>query len=471
MVMEGEIGHNCGFCLTHTLSNVYDFITLLQHRGRDATGIAAIGDNRIDVLKWLGPVSRFDRVNLHQIFPSSQYHTYFAHVRYPTRGNGDNLLQYAHPQVIGGNIKNFSSHVIIRDCEMVMVHNGTINEKYLTSVPKKDLKTTCDTEALLHLYKRLGARGLMEAVPGSYTLALADRGLKDVVVMRDRFAMKPGVLGLMDGKYCAASEDNAIRENHGSIVEDLNPGSIYYFSPFGAVKKEKIITPNSIKHCFFCWNYIADSDSNLDKLSVTTLRRTLGEKLAEEFHPSDADFVTYIPRCPKIAAQSYSERTGIPFIELFYKMRGERSFQGSNALERKESIQRNLFLLDNMTDQISGKNVIVVDDSTIRGNASKLALDLLKSAGVGKMWLANYTPMIGITGEDGVPRGCEFGVDMPPNDNFVARGRTLEEISKVIGTETFFLSVQGSEKAYASVGMPAKDLCTYCIGGKHPFAD
>lgn len=144
--MSEEISHNCGLCTTHSLRDIYLFINSLQHRGREATGIAAIGTERIDVIKWKGPVNTFDLTDLYKIFPSQDYHSYMAHVRYATKGRKDRILEDAHPHVIGGKEENRGNYILIRDCEMVGVHNGQVNEIYLTEVDKEVLKTGCDTE-------------------------------------------------------------------------------------------------------------------------------------------------------------------------------------------------------------------------------------------------------------------------------------------------------------------------------------
>ena len=112
-----SIRENCGFCVTHTLHDAYSFGKSIQHRGRDAAGIAAIGKNRIDVLKWRGGVDRFDITDLHKLFPSNDYHTYVVHTRYATRGRKDKLLEDAHPHTIGGTMEHRGNHVIILNCD------------------------------------------------------------------------------------------------------------------------------------------------------------------------------------------------------------------------------------------------------------------------------------------------------------------------------------------------------------------
>jgi len=318
----------------------------------------------------------------------------------------------------------------------------------------------------------------MKNIPGSYTLAIADKRKKEVIVMRDRTGIKPGCLGLKDGKYCAASEDIALKENGAKFIEDLDLGTIYYLNPNGSYTKRKIISPK-LKHCFFEWNYIADAESIINGLGVIRIRHELGKVLAEEFHPKDIDFITFLPRCPEVAARSYAKTLGkeSKFRPVFYKLRGERAFQGTNSTERKSSIKSNLHVLPNMEKILKGKVIACIDDSTVRGNNSKYAKELFDKAGAKKVYFLNYTPRIGVIGNDGIPRGCMFGVDMPPEDDFIVRtkdkkgNRSNKEISEELGMEIYFLSVEGMLRAFEHLGIRKEDLCYFCIGGEHPFKD
>ena len=473
--MEDVVRHNCGFCVAHTLHDAYAFLRSLQHRGREAAGIAAVGEGRIDVIKWAGGVDRFDVTDLHKIFPSPSYHTYMAHVRYATRGRKDSILSDAHPHTLGGQVEERGNHILIRDCEMAAVHNGQVDLSHMDDLDLSRMQSSCDTEALLYLYRRDGEHNFLRTIPGAYTMAIADYRKRDVIVLRDRTGIKPGVLGWKDGKYGVASEDIAFRKNGGDYIEDLDPGTVYYLSPEGDYSKEAIVKPD-VRHCFFEWNYIADVDSNLNQVSARRVRETLGEVLAEEFQPSDADLVTYLPRCPEVAARSYAKMSNLPFEPVFYKMRGERSFQGSNAQDRKRSIDENLHLLPGLQQHLSGKTVILIDDSIVRGNNSVRATRLLiNQAGVKKVYLVSYTPPIGIVPDDGIPRGCMFGVDMPPEppdgEGFVARGRDPEQISEAMGLPVVYISLAGMDRGFERLGMDSGNLCTYCIGGSHPFND
>lgn len=471
--MSERVRHNCGFCVAHTLHDAYSFIRSLQHRGREAAGIAAVGEGGIDVIKWEGGVDRFDVTDLHKIFPSPSYHTYMAHVRYATRGRKDQILTDAHPHTLGGHVESRGNHILIRDCEMAAVHNGQVGWDCFEEADLTDLRSQCDTEALLNLYRRKGEQEFIKRVPGAYSMAIADWTRRDVIVLRDRTGIKPGVLGWKDGKYGVASEDIAFRKNGGEFIEDLEPGSIYYLTPEGDYSKESLVEP-SLAHCFFEWNYITNVDSIINSVSVRRIRETLGELLAQEFTPEDADVVTFLPRCPEVAARNYAKKTGLMFLPVFYKVRGERSFQGSTASDRRKSIDDNLHLLPGLRPQLQGKTVVLIDDSIVRGNNSLRARDLLyNEVGVKKAYLVSYTPPIGIVGDDGEPRGCTFGVDMPPDppegEEFVARGRTREEISERMGMPVVYLSNDRMLEAFRRSGVDNSHLCTYCIGGRHPL--
>ncbi|MDO8656955.1 MAG: hypothetical protein Q7K45_06995, partial [Nanoarchaeota archaeon] len=371
----------------------------LQHRGREAAGIAGIADERIDVAKWIGKVTKFDLDlnELHRLFPPANYHTFFGHVRYATQGRKDKILEDAHPHTKGGKIEHRGNHILILDCDAAIAHNGQVNEEYLRGINKKQLQTGCDTEALLHYYLQFGEKELVRTIPGAYTAVIADKQRKDTLVLRDRTGIMPGVLGEKDGKIVIASEDIAFRKNGAELLEDLIPGTIYYLDALGGSRKEKIVDSEH-RLCRFQYNYIGHPDSVIQGSSVRRVRQLLGEQCAQEFPFTDVDVVTYIPRCPKDAAWSYASVLGLSFIPLFYKRDTERSFQGSTQDERKQSIEENLYLYEHCDKNIRGKTVLALEDSTVRGNVAKRVKYLLEQAGAKEIRILNYTPPLGIIG-------------------------------------------------------------------------
>lgn len=463
----GDVGHNCGIVVTHSLHDAYNFTKSLQHRGRDCAGIAGVRDKGIDVLKWIGEVNRFDTKNLHDIF-SGKYDYFLGHVRYATSGRKDKVLEDSHPVVIGGIEERRGDHVVIRDAKMASVMNGNVEDKYFGGETFDELRTGLDTEKFLHFYSRYGEKGVLRKIPGAYTAAIADVRKKDVLVLRDRAGIRPGVLGMKDGKCVVASEEIAFMDNGANLVEELKFGSVYYLARDGSYESERVAEGNP-QSCFFDGNYVSHVLSSLNGVMVRTLRQELGKRLAEEYPLRDLDFVTFLPRCPEPAAISYAEAIGKPLIPVFYKPRAERSFQGLNSEERTSSISKNLWLIPGIEKKLDGLEGVCIDDSTIRGNNSKWAARSFKMAGINIAHLLNYTPKIGIIGLDGKKRGCMWGVDMPLDDNFVARGRNDDEISEIIGMSVRFLSLEGMLAGFESLGIKRGDLCTFCIGGKHPF--
>ncbi|MFW6230741.1 MAG: hypothetical protein ACOC32_01825 [Nanoarchaeota archaeon] len=472
----GDIQENkCGICLTHSLHDLYSFLKALQHRGREAVGIAGISRDRIDVMKWAGPLQTFDLKtiihNFHQITRGHSHKTFLGHVRYATRGRKDRILEDAHPITIGGKEIHRGNHTYILDCDAIAIHNGQID----TGPLLKKIEITDpqpDTQALLHYALKRGYHSIPKEIPGSYTFIYVQKGKNYVTILRDKHGMMPATLGEKDGRIVFSSEDIALRKNGALVKKDMEPGSAYLVSLTGQKAKHHLEEENR-KHCFFQWNYIGDSQSTIEAVSVSTVRRKLGEALALHARPN-VDLVTFVPRCPETAAESYAEARNIPFLHVFYKPRSERSFQGPTSEERRSSIMSNLYIYPIINGQpshefLKGKRVAMVDDSIIRGNNAKHARDLLLEQGAGEVHLLSYTPKVGIIGKDNKKRGCTFGIDMPPDDDFIAREKTDEEITEAMGMHVHYMPYEAMLDAFEDCGMPREHLCHYCIGGEHPF--
>lgn len=483
--MSEKVDHNCGIVVTHDFHDALAFGESLEHRGREAAGIAAIADDRIDVVKWIGKIGEFKKSTIFNILSHGNYHTFFFHNRYATYGSDEAILQHAHPHVIGAKkIDHKGNHIVLLDCETVMIHNGQVNPEYF-GTNQLDFTSDSDTEKLLHFFKYHGEFELMRKIPGAYTLAIADKKRTEVIVMRDRTGIKPGVVGKKNQYYGVASEDIAFRKNGGHFIEELQPGTIYYFTKDGKSYRKEVVFKPKKRQCFFEWNYFANEDTILNGRSVRRIRELLGEMLAQEFPALGADIVTYLPESPEIAARRYAEKTNVPFREVFYKKKKERAFLGTTMTGRAQSIDQNLHIYTHMLDELNGKTLVIVDDSTVRGNNSKKAADLARKAGVKKIYHLNYTPPLGPIDERGIRRGCMFGVDMPPNDNFLIRqkiidangntigerNKSIKEISEELGLEIMYLSKEAMFEAFNQGGIPKEDLCAYCIGGQHPFED
>ena len=463
-----EVKHNCGLVVTHTLPDVYYFLKSNQNRGRDAAGIAFISNGRIDVIKWKGLVTDIPLSTLTQLFDQNKYHTYLGHIRYATKGDKSKLLLDAHPHTIGGQRTENSDHTFILNCDAAIVHNGHINLEFLLKEEITcQLSSKCDSEKLLHYYMQKGEKEIIKNIPGTFTAAIADKRKNEVIVLRDSLGMKPGILGMKDSKYVVSSEDVALINNKAVFEENLDSGSIYYLADDGSFKKEQIVKPQKKQHCFFEWNYIANKNSTIEGLQVNRARRSLGKALAEHFYKPDIDIVTYVPNCPETAAKEYARVTGIPFQPLFYKKNTNRSFLEPTKKERRKSIRNNLHLNPALMYLIQDKTILIIDDSIVRGTNSPEAINMLKKSGAKKIYFASYTPKIGGTNQD--PRGCMFGVDMPPSGEFLARGRTDAQINQKLGAKVIYLPIEDMLNTFEKLSIPKENLCTYCIGGSHPF--
>jgi len=463
------LGHNCGIYVGKTLHNTYKGMEALQNRGREVAGIGAVRrDGKIDIIKWVGKVKAFSLDNLQKIFPKQDYSMFMGHVRYATRGRKEFLLDDGHPHFQGGEVKHCGDHMIILNASRCIVHNGQVNDVHLQGIDRTNLNSPIDTAALLEAFRQKGEHGLIHDIPGTFCAVIADERYRDVIAIRDRTGIMPLVLGEKEGVHEIASENFAFSKTGAKVLHDLSPGSITYIHPQGDSKTIQAVAP-SRNTCFFQACYIGNLESIIDDMYVQGIREELGRGLTKE-QPYQADFVTYVPESAKVSAETYARVMGLDFVEIFYKQKDERSFQGSTKEQRTKSISDNLHFNPREEHRIKGKRIVVIDDSIVRGNNGPHAIKMLYEAGAAEVIFLSYTPKIGIIGEDGIPRGCLDGVDTPPSDNdFVARGRTDAEINQLMGAKTQFLSYEGMLQAFEEKGIKRSRLCTFCIGGKHPY--
>lgn len=491
------IQDKCGVCVTHSLHDAINVSDALDHRGKEAFGVAGVSDDRIDVVRYIGRVKGgvFDLQGLYRVFNQihpkgcSAYHSFMGMTRYATEGREDreSLLMDAGPAVIGGKFETCGSYVVIQDADMALIMNGQVHKKFTGNIDPAILKTGSDTERVLHFYRENGLRQLLRSIPGAYTLAIADKRVKDVLVARDRTGIRPGVIGRKGFAHLMASEDIALRKNGADmIVENLIPGSIYRLSSDGSYTRNDIVPPNWAR-CWFELNYLADPASIIDGVPVNRARELAGSELAAEVNLKDIDMVTDVPRCPEISAIAFAEASGIPYAPIFNKAGNDRAFIDTDPELRRISIENNLFLLPNVGPLLLGQTIGLIDDCIVRGNNIKVALALLDKMGVKKTYVLSYTPPIGPINRRGEKCGCEFGIDTPPeHDNFFIRAedgsrmRSAAELDREINLDLDgnpfnmevklkYLTKKGMNNVMRSLGIKVSDLCRRCIGGEHPF--
>ena len=463
MVLDKEVTCKCGIFVGHTIHDVYKGLKALQHRGQDSVGIAVKKNGHIDLIRWSGRVGDFSLESLVNILGSGEL--VIGHVRYNTMKIKENagLFSGAHPRFIGGKIIDnsvmYKSHLIVRDAEKVIVHNGNLPNLNLS-------EGKIDTDFILEEYSEKGIAFVLETFPASYSAAILDSKINEAIIFRDRYKMRPLWIGEKDGNILAASEDVAIWEVGGKPIREVNGGEVIHIPQRGRdFVSEQIIKPKQ-RICFFEGNYLQSASSSFDGRTVFSIRRNLGKQLAKEYFPN-VDFVSFIPHSPEHIARGYSDERKIQLKEIFYKVASDRSFLGESQSKRDISIGTNLFVLDNIS--LVGKRILIFDDSLVRGTVSKDAAKKLRERGAGWIGLVLGTPIIGPI-VNGVQRGCLWGVDMPPEDNFaIKRMHTLEKLKEESGfDDVYFISIEGLAKAH---GKNLNEMCTYCIGGENPVEE
>lgn len=454
-----DIKSKCGIFVAHTLHDVYNGLGYLQHRGQDAVGIAAKRRNGIDVLRWKGLVNDFSLETIGTIL-NGNYILFIGQLRYSTmRGKtNSDLFNGAHPRFLRGKKEDMGSHDIIRGASEAIVHNGNLPE---VSYGENEI----DTDVMLRFYAENGIEETMKKFPAAYASAILDIKKDEVLVFRDRYGIRPLWIGEKDGKLIASSEDVAIYGIGGRPIREVNPGEVIEIPQSDInIIKQQVVEPN-LRLCFFEFNYLQSSSSSLDGRTVLNIRTKLGVETASEFKPN-VDFVTYIPSAPKSMARGYSDERGLLFKEIFHKPKKKRSFLSPTKKQRSESIKNNLFVLDNV--DLEDKRIVVCDDSLVRLNNAPDAARKLRERGVEYIALVLGTPIIGpiVKGEK---RGCLWGVDMPPDDDFaIRRYKNLDGIVKASGfDEVHFISNEAMERAH---GVSLDKRCTYCIGGPNPVS-
>lgn len=449
--------------------DVYQGLLALQHRGQDAAGILSF-DSQLKKFfenKDEGLVAKiFDEKSVEAL----RGQVAIGHTRYSTIGK-------SRKQDIQPLVRGFPLGV-------GMVHNG--NTLNYTSLSEKlsDLYSiqsisSNDLELLMNLfcYALSSLKGgslvenvfkaahyMSEEVEGAYSLIslISDLGL---VGMRDIRGVRPICLGkkeIQEGQvsYCLASEDRTLDFLGYEFVRDLEPGEILVINYEGELysKKIKSMAP---AHCMFEWVYFSGAESTLDQRSVYSSRLELGKALALKIKPLleesyiKADVVCPVPDTSRTAAIALSEELGLPYREGLIK---NRYIQRSFILNTQEQRERAVALkLSPVRSEIKDKNILLVDDSIVRGTTSKKIVNLLRSYGAKKISLALTCPPI--------KHPCFYGIDFPNPDELVAsRTKGNQEIAQSIGVDhVVFIDEKDLIK---SIG--TKNLCMGCLNQQYP---
>ena len=421
-------------------------LNAVQHRGQESAGITVSDFGDIKTYKGMGLVRDvFTPKTLKNLKGNSA----IGHVRYSTQGSS--LLKNAQPL-----------ESIHRSGHVAVAHNGNLtNSKNLRSLLKDrgvSFTTTSDTEVILKLLAREIHRGIVKAVKvmtgaveGSYALViLADN---ELIGVRDPEGIRPLCLGQnTTGDYFLASESCALDSVGASLVRDIEPGEMVVIGEDG-VRSIRYDYRSSCASCSFEQIYFARTDSVIDGVHVYNARMEGGRLLARQ-ERVEADIVIGVPDSGIPAAIGFSEASGIPYgIGLVRNPYMGRSFIEPSQELREDVVQKKLTPI---RGSISGKRVVVVDDSLVRGTTSKKLIHMLREAGAREIHFRLASPP--------VKHPCFLGVDTSAEEELLAGRMDIGNIAEVIGADSLdFLSL---ENLYLSLGR--RECCTGCFNGTYP---
>ena len=465
----------CGFigisaCQGDVAAEMYDGLMTIQHRGQDAAGMVTF-DERFHMKKGAGLVRDiFNAKNMARL----RGNLGIGHVRYPTIGLGSKedaqpfLIHYPYGMAIShnGNVTNYA--------ELRQV---------LAEDKKAHLNSTCDVEVILNMLAvELGRLGVPELSPdvlfgavqkvfqgvrGTYSVVVLIAGY-GLLAFRDPHGIKPMIYGSRPSEtggtdYAVASENVALDILGFGEWTDVQPGEAIIFRP-GLEPVRKQLESRAHSPCVFEHVYFARPDTIMDDVSVYKTRRRYGEKLAEKWLETglSADVVIPVPDSACTAAGTMARRLGLEYREGLVKNRYiGRTFIMPNQSKRSESIRRKL---NAIPLEFEGKDVLLVDDSIVRGNTSKKIVELARAAGARKVYFASCAPPIEYP--------CVYGIDMSTRRELVARDRTVDEIREYIGADfLLYQELEDLEEA-SRVGNPKiESFCTACFSGRYPTED
>jgi len=415
---------------------IYDALTVLQHRGQDAAGIATLDGKRLHLHKDGGLVA--DVFGPDDI-ASLKGSVGIGHVRYPTAGR-DHTTE-AQPFYVNSPYG------------IALGHNGNlINTDKLTAElfesDRRHLNTRSDSEALLNVLahelqsspsRSLRPADIFRAVDGvhrrcvgaySVITLLVDQG---ILAFRDPYGIRPAVLGRRetpDGpEYAVASESVALDAIGFELMRDLRPGEAVFITRDGVLHSHDSPHAKTLTPCIFEYVYFARPDSMLDDISVYKARLRMGEALAAKilgaWPEHDIDVVIPVPDTSRTAALPLAYELGVKYREGFIKNRYiGRTFIMPGQAERKRSVQRKLNAIDL---EFRRKNVLIVDDSIVRGTTSRQIIQMAREAGARKVYFASAAPP--------VRHPNVYGIDMPATKELIASGRSELEIQEKLGAD------------------------------------
>ncbi|NKE67076.1 amidophosphoribosyltransferase [Ramlibacter sp. RBP-2] len=451
---------------------IYDALLLLQHRGQDAAGIVTQRGRKFFMHKDKGMVRDVFRTRNMRALPGN---VGLGQVRYPTAGNAYSEEE-AQPFYVNAPFG------------IVLVHNGNLTNAQalraeLFSTDHRHINTESDSEVLLNVFAHElekttrglplkpeevfeAVRNVHRRIRGSYAVIALIAG-HGVLAFRDPFGIRPLSIGRgKDGTVMVASESVTLEGTGHALERHVAPGEAVFIDLQGQVHSQQCADAPTLQPCIFEYVYLARPDSVLDGISVYQARLNLGEALAKRVistvPPNEIDVVIPIPESSRPSAMQLAQLTGIPYREGFVKNRYVgRTFIMPGQGVRKRSVRQKL---NAIASEFKGRNVLLVDDSIVRGTTSQEIVQMARDAGARKVYLASAAPPVRYPNV--------YGIDMPTGRELVAHGRTIEEVREIIGCDALiYQDVEGMKKAIGSLNPKLDGFEASCFDGVYITGD
>ena len=454
---------------------IYDALLLLQHRGQDAAGIVTMQGTKCFMHKARGMVKDVFRTRNMRALPGS---VGLGQVRYPTAGNAYSEEE-AQPFYVNAPFG------------IVLVHNGNLTNAHalkdeLFEIDRRHINTESDTEVLInvlaHELERAGrdlaltpqlvfkaVSAVHKRIKGSYAVValIAGHGL---LAFRDPFGIRPlcyGTLETPEGpEVMVASESVALEGTGHHFVRDIAPGEAVFIDLAGKVHAQQCAESPTLNPCMFEFVYLARPDSVMDGISVYQARLNMGETLAQRvistMPPSQIDVVIPIPESSRPSAMQLAQKIGKPYREGFVKNRYVgRTFIMPGQAVRKKSVRQKL---NAISVEFKGRNVLLVDDSIVRGTTSKEIVQMAREAGANKVYMASAAPPVRYPNV--------YGIDMPTKEELIAHNRSMEEIREFIGADALiYQDVDAMKRVVGALNPRLNGFEASCFDGTYITGD
>ncbi len=454
---------------------LYDGLLLLQHRGQDAAGIVTSEGNSFHMHKGSGQVRDVFRTRNMRTLPGNMG---IAHCRYPTAGSAFKVAE-AQPFYVNSPFG------------IVLAHNGNLtnadalkDEMFRTDL--RHINTGSDSEVLVnvlaHELEKASVKLRLEPqivftavanvhrrVKGAYAVVAMIAGY-GVLAFRDPFGIRPLVIGYNETEtgteYMVASESVALDALGFRVLRDVAPGETVLIDEDGNFHSQQCAPKSSLNPCIFEYVYLARPDSLIDGASVYETRLNMGEKLAEkirrQYRQLSVDVVIPIPDSSRPSALQLAQGLGVPYREGFVKNRYiGRTFIMPGQAVRSRSVRQKL---NPMSMEFKGKNVLLVDDSIVRGTTSREIVQMAREAGARKVFFASAAPPVRFPNV--------YGIDMPTRAELIAAHRSEEDVAREIGADALvYQDLDALKEAVRRANPRLASFETSCFDGVYITGD